>query len=301
MDASEAAQIVTIDKTFSDLTDQKLEDIRHPDAKKKHLRVVDSYDILPDDETWANSYIMIRFPERPSAATAAYPSAGASSRRLANAVLRPIKDDDQQIMEYFLPPEQDLDRLEDSFLRPAADKVVQQIRDLSAEDGSNPQIDEIFTSVHYDHIRSYEVFSTQTAPAKEVLVSFGEDDMEKDYNADEVFNEPLSKKRKGVYYKELHIKTLLRKTRAKRRGVVERRGDLWDKTRIGYRLPQGGELLNREEAKESITDPNWINEELRKMRGGENAANGLGEAIDDEEIGLDEEAERAAEDVDEDD
>ena len=48
-------------------------------------------------------------------------------------------------MEYFLPPEQDLDRLEDSFLRPAADKVVQQIRDLSAEDGSNPQIDEIFT------------------------------------------------------------------------------------------------------------------------------------------------------------
>ena len=41
MDASEAAQIVTIDKTFSDLTDQKLEDIRHPDAKKKHLRVVD--------------------------------------------------------------------------------------------------------------------------------------------------------------------------------------------------------------------------------------------------------------------
>ena len=77
--------------------------------------------------------------------------------------------------------------------------------------------------------------------------------------------------------------------------MVERRGDLWDKTRIGYRLPQGGELLNREEAKESITDPNWINEELRKMRGGENAANGLGE------IGLDEEAERAAEDVDEDD
>ena len=82
------------------------------------------------------------------------------------------------------------------------------------------------------------MFSTQTAPAKEVLVSFGEDDMEKDYNADEVFNEPLSKKRKGVYYKELHIKTLLRKTRAKvshpRRIWLTRSDEEWSREEATY-------------------------------------------------------------------
>ena len=41
VDASEAAQLMAIDKTFSDVQDQNLDDIRHPDAKKQGLRVVE--------------------------------------------------------------------------------------------------------------------------------------------------------------------------------------------------------------------------------------------------------------------
>lgn len=32
--------------------------------------MLQSYDVLPDDEAWPNNYILLRFPERPSAATA---------------------------------------------------------------------------------------------------------------------------------------------------------------------------------------------------------------------------------------
>ena len=34
---------MAIDKTFLDLNEQKVEDIRHPDSKKKNLRVVEVY------------------------------------------------------------------------------------------------------------------------------------------------------------------------------------------------------------------------------------------------------------------
>lgn len=70
---------------------------------------------------------------------------------------------------------------------------------------------------------------------------------------------------------------------------------------MGFREPQIGELKGREEKKQSVIDPSWVNDQLRGIQGGENMAEGQGEAIDDEEIGVDEGAERAEDDVDEDD
>lgn len=71
---------MAIDGTFFDLTGTHLDNFKHPDPKKKDLRVVEvnhhpcaitynqSYDILPDDETFGNPYFVIKYPERPSAA-----------------------------------------------------------------------------------------------------------------------------------------------------------------------------------------------------------------------------------------
>lgn len=146
VDASEATQIMAIDKTFIDLTAQPVEEIRHPDAKRKHLRVVETYDILPDDDAWSNSYIMIKFPERPSAATAANPGAIASRGRLDRAVLRPVMEDDQQVMEYFLPKEDDLDRLGEIEQVPLGEESMEKLREFQAEGGGREQgenIDEI--------------------------------------------------------------------------------------------------------------------------------------------------------------
>ena len=41
VDASETAQIMAIDGTFLDMTTTHLDTFRHPDPKKKDLRVVD--------------------------------------------------------------------------------------------------------------------------------------------------------------------------------------------------------------------------------------------------------------------
>jgi RNA polymerase II-associated factor 1 len=75
--------MLTIEKTFSEMADSSTKEMRHPDPKKSHLRVVEvsshqsqtflqltkqTYDILPDAETWANNYYLIKFPERPGAA-----------------------------------------------------------------------------------------------------------------------------------------------------------------------------------------------------------------------------------------
>ena len=66
MDASEAAQLMTIDKTFSDLSTQPFKEMKHPDTKKRNLRVVETYDIFPDEDVWSNQYAIVRYPERPS-------------------------------------------------------------------------------------------------------------------------------------------------------------------------------------------------------------------------------------------
>jgi len=133
--------------------------------------------------------------------------------------------------------------------------------------------------VHYDRIRTYEVVA-QSQPSKEVLLTLrGE---EKDGGGSDTPDRIAKKRRGGAYFKEIGMRTLLRKTRAKRWGEEEARSDNWDKTRIGYRLPDHDEQEMRKAAAAQITDPLWISEQMRALRG-ENMAEGQGEAIDDEE------------------
>ncbi|OXH09900.1 RNA polymerase II-associated factor 1 [Cryptococcus neoformans] len=290
VDASEAAQLLMIEKTFLDVTSQDVNQLQHPNPKKRHLKVVESYDVLPDNEAWPNNYILLRFPERPSAATAINPAAGASSPRLSKSILRPIVQDDQQMMEFYLPQEEDLSKLDEAYRRAVDEEPLEKIMQLNEENPNDPEIDHIFSNVYYDRIRTYEVVST-SAPKKEILVSFQE--------GEESDNEPATKKRKGVYYKEINFRTLLRKTRTKPHDEVDGQSDRWDKSRVGFRLPSQADIAHRDEAKSQVADPTWTNEELRRVHGGDNMAEGQGEAIDDEEVGVDEgaiEAERGAHD-----
>ncbi|OCF37974.1 RNA polymerase II-associated factor 1 [Kwoniella heveanensis CBS 569] len=287
IDASEAAQIMAIEKTFFDLHEQDPKTIKHPNKRKKDLTVVESYDILPDIDSWPISYALIRFPERPSAATAVNPAAGASSPRLAKSVMRPIREeDDTQMIEFYLPKEEDVARLDDAYVRAIPTTEIDHIKEVAAEDPNDPSLGDIFPHAQYDRIRMYEVVSS-VPPAKEVLVSFEED------GDDEVAEEqPDRKRRKGVYYKELTFRTLLRKTRAKRRDEVAAQADLWDKLVVGYRQPEDAETQTREKARGRVAESTWANEELRRVRGGENLLEGQGEAIDDEDVELDEGARR---------
>jgi RNA polymerase II-associated factor 1 len=65
IDVSRAAQIRQIEDSFSAAAegDTDLSKLRHPN--KPNVTAVDSYDILPDPDIWANTYDLFRFSERP--------------------------------------------------------------------------------------------------------------------------------------------------------------------------------------------------------------------------------------------
>jgi RNA polymerase II-associated factor 1 len=79
--------------------------------------------------------------------------AGASSPRLARAVLRPLRADDEQVMEFYLPQEADLSKLEDAYVKPVSHDQVEQVNALSEENGADIEIDDIFPVRHTSPIR----------------------------------------------------------------------------------------------------------------------------------------------------
>jgi hypothetical protein len=64
IDISPSAQIRDIEASFAACNDVfSLSSIRHPN--KPHLTAVDSFELFPDTDIWANAYDLFRFSERP--------------------------------------------------------------------------------------------------------------------------------------------------------------------------------------------------------------------------------------------
>jgi RNA polymerase II-associated factor 1 len=64
MDVTRSAQIRDIEASFAACNDTfSTASIRHPN--RPDLTAVDSYEIFPDIDIWANAYDLFRFSERP--------------------------------------------------------------------------------------------------------------------------------------------------------------------------------------------------------------------------------------------
>lgn len=64
IDVSRSAQIRNIESSFVAATDNfDLSSIKHPN--KANVTAVESYEVLPDANIWANAYDLFRFSERP--------------------------------------------------------------------------------------------------------------------------------------------------------------------------------------------------------------------------------------------
>jgi len=65
VDVSREAQLRDIEASFESASGDSfdLASLKHPN--KPHLKAVDSYEILPDSDIWANAYDLFRFSERP--------------------------------------------------------------------------------------------------------------------------------------------------------------------------------------------------------------------------------------------
>lgn len=63
IDVSRAAQLQTIESSFAATENFDLASLKHPN--KPGVTAVDSYEVFPDAELWANAYDLFRFSERP--------------------------------------------------------------------------------------------------------------------------------------------------------------------------------------------------------------------------------------------
>lgn len=194
---------------------------------------------MPDDESYANGYLVVKYPERPSAATAAVsrlrlqqivtelkkqnPGAVPSSPRLRRAFLRPTEDaEGTKLLDYFLPEEEDVARVDTVLNAPFTYERYEELK-ANGQIDDDEQLGDVSRlhssmsgttpdeaqNVHYERIRTYEMASVQDANDKEILLSIIEGDANEDGDA------RPTKKRKGAYITPIDSKVLLRKMRAK--------------------------------------------------------------------------------------
>lgn len=103
IDVSREAQLAKIEKSFTD-AQMPLRSLVHP--HKKGLKAVQVFDFLPDPETWATDYQVVRFIDHPGRIVNGVPQ---SDPRLDVALLRPVSAaDGEQRVSYYLPAGEDV-------------------------------------------------------------------------------------------------------------------------------------------------------------------------------------------------
>jgi len=112
MDVSRSAQIRDIEASFAACNDTfSTVSIRHPN--RPDLTAVESYEIFPDVDIWANAYDLFRFSERPGERAVDVRNLYLSTwtkvnlpqlddPRLDCAILRPMESDGDHFLAYYL-------------------------------------------------------------------------------------------------------------------------------------------------------------------------------------------------------
>jgi RNA polymerase II-associated factor 1 len=115
IDVSRTAQLRDIEASFAACNDNFcLSSIRH--SNKPDVTAIESYEVFPDSDIWANAYDLFRFSERPGdkpievCLTCAvffleYPDCvliQAEDPRLDCAILRPMESDGDHFLAYYL-------------------------------------------------------------------------------------------------------------------------------------------------------------------------------------------------------
>ncbi|TIC32167.1 hypothetical protein E3Q11_00338 [Wallemia mellicola] len=202
------------------LDDKELSEIKHP--QKKHLKAVDTYDFLPDFETFANDYFIMRFADDPSDRNTS------SDPRLHNGILRPrYNEQGETWLQYYLPENDEQYTLLRSKL----------------ESDSLPENIEEQERVIYNYIREYNITNEQK-DMTDLLLMF--DDGLSKQPGSSIVNSSLASARprgKGVYYKNMPTRMTLKKRRPKDEEDEEK----WDKIQLGL------EPLNEEEVNDRIS------------------------------------------------
>ncbi|KAF8074937.1 RNA polymerase II-associated protein [Lyophyllum atratum] len=234
IDISRGAQLRDIDASFAAChSNFSLADLRHPN--KPGVTAIESYEILPDSDIWANQYDLFRFSERPGERPI-----DVEDPRLDCAILRPMKTEHDSFLAYYLTQDDEsaLNFKDTRFALPPY-KVPEE------------QEETIF---HF--VRDYETVKVeQEVPNEFLLVLHDGDPPETFDELTDGVERKTPRKHKGAYYKNIERKMLLKKKRA---NVYEQYEDKWEIIRVTHAEMSKEEEDEREEALAEVTDPMFL-------------------------------------------
>ncbi|THH28830.1 hypothetical protein EUX98_g5361 [Antrodiella citrinella] len=226
IDVSRSAQIRDIESSFAAVEEFDLAELRHPN--KPRVTAVESYDILPDADIWANAYDLFRFSERPGDRPP-----DAEDPRLDCAILRPMESDGDHFLAYYLTKE---------------DEAALQFKEERAARDPNSTEEGEPTNFHF--IRDYEVVKVEQEVPNEFLLVISDEDVQ-----DEFGDVQASSRAKGAYYKNIERKMLLKKRRV---NSYQAYVDKWDVVKVSHVPMSKEEEDEREEALAEVMDPMYL-------------------------------------------
>ncbi|KAL0947891.1 hypothetical protein HGRIS_010526 [Hohenbuehelia grisea] len=238
IDVSRAAQLRDIEASFAACNDAfSLTSIKHPN--KPNVTAVESYEIFPDADIWANAYDLFRFSERPGER-----GLDVEDPRLDCAILRPMESDGDHFLAYYLTQDDE-----------SALKFKDTRFALSPYETPEAQDETIF---HF--VRDYETVKVEQEVPNEFLLVLDdgpETSTLDDILGDDAGEEPANRSRraKGAYYKNIERKMILKK---KRINMHEQYQDKWEIIRVTHSAMTKEEEDEREELLVEVMDPMYL-------------------------------------------
>ncbi|KAF8889308.1 RNA polymerase II-associated [Infundibulicybe gibba] len=235
IDVSRSAQLRDIEASFSACNENfSLSDLHHPN--KPHVTAVESYEVLPDADIWANQYDLFRFSERPGER-----GVDVDDPRLDCAILRPMKSDHDSFLAFYLTQDDE-----------SAIKFKETRFALPPYEVPEDEEETIF---HF--VRDYETVKVEQEVPNEFLLVLHDGDDDQDVTDSLTEDRKRSKitQGKGAYYKNIERKMHLKK---KRVNAYEQYEDKWEIIRVSHATMSKEEEDEREEALAEVADPTYL-------------------------------------------
>ncbi|TFK74984.1 RNA polymerase II-associated protein [Pluteus cervinus] len=234
IDVSRAAQLRDIEASFTACNENfELASLRHP--TKPNVTAVESYEVFPNADIWANQYDLFKFSERPGDR-----APDIEDPRLDCAILRPMKTEHDSFLAYYLSESDQ-----------AAYDFKEMRRALAPYEVSAEEEETIFK-----FIRDYETVKVEQEVPNEFLLVLHDGDPPQDL--DDLLDEKEQKaprRERGAYYKNIERKMTLKK---KRVNDLDKYEDKWDRIRMTHAVMSTEEEDEREEALAEVIDPNFL-------------------------------------------
>ncbi|KAF8216777.1 RNA polymerase II-associated [Mycena galopus ATCC 62051] len=236
IDVSREAQLRDIEASFAACNDNfSLTTLRHPN--KPHVRAVESYEVLPDKDIWANQYDLFRFSERPGER-----NLDVDDPRLDCAILRPMKTEHDSFLAYYLTAD------DESAMKFKETRLALAPYEVPAEREE--------TVFHF--VRDYETVKVEQEVPNEFMLVI--EDGAEDDDSGLGLEETNASRPKGAYYKNIERKMHLKKKRVNAYEAAY--NDKWEIIRMTHVEIGEEEEAERNELLAEVENPRFLREDV---------------------------------------